>query len=395
MPTTRRQFLSGTAAGFAALAWPGASRGQGVDPVLVALFLRGAADGLNLVVPHGDPDYYALRPSVRVSPGAELDLDGFYGLHPALAPLLPLYVSGELAWVHAAGSPHDSRSHFDAQDFMERAAPGDPTVATGWLNRYLEAAGVSPGHAGISIGTGTSPALQGATPTLSFKSLAGFQLTGARRAKRRDALEAMYAWTATSLLGRAASGAFATVDLLGQVVPQPAVAYPVTGFGAAMQEVAALIKADIGVRVVCVSLGGWDHHSNELTRLDGVANDLAATLAAFHADLGADTARTLTLGMTEFGRTAAENGSSGTDHGHGSVMLALGGGVSGGRVVTAGDQWPGLGPADLFEGRDLAVTTDFRDVFAEVLDRHMGLVDLDPVFPGFLPSPASYPGILI
>ena len=394
MQITRRRFLTGAAAGFAALAWPGAGRGQGSDRVLVALFLRGAADGLNLVVPHGDPDYYALRPGVRVSPGTELDLDGFYGLHPALAPLLPLYSSNELVWVHAAGSPHDSRSHFDAQDFMERAAPGDPTVATGWLNRYLQAAGIAPGHAGITIGTGTSPALQGDVPTLSFKSLARFQLTGARRARRRDALEAMYSWTSARLLGQAAEGAFATVDLLGQVVPTPAVAYPLTGFGAAMQEVAALIKADIGVRVVSVSLGGWDHHSNELTRLEGVANDLAATLAAFHADLGVDASRTLTLGMTEFGRTAAENGSGGTDHGHGSVMLALGGGVSGGQVVTAGGQWPGLGPADLFEGRDLAVTTDFRDVFAEVLDRHMGLADLAPVFPGFQPSPSSHPGIL-
>ena len=399
MNPTRRDFLVGgvAAASLTGISWSAPRRrfrGSGSEPVLVVLFLRGAADGLGLVVPYTDPNYAALRPTVRVAPGTELDLDGTFGLHPSLAPLVPMFDAGELAILHAVGSPHESRSHFDAQDFMERAAPGDPLVSTGWLNRYLAAVGSGTIHAGITLDTGTSPSLAGSVPTLAFKALDKFEITGGRAAKRRPALEAMHARPGT-LLGQAATGAFETMDLLGEVSTDTAVVYPDTPFGDAMRDVAALIKADIGVRVVSVNLGGWDHHTDEVARLAASAEGLAATLAAYHADLGTDVNRTMTLAMTEFGRTAAENGSTGTDHGHGSIMLALGGGVAGGRVLLADDQWPGLAPQDLFEGRDLAVTTDFRDVFAEVLDRHMGLADHGSIFPGFTAEAANYPGLFL
>ncbi len=160
-----------------------------------------------------------------------------------------------------------------------------------------------------------------------------------------------------------------------------------------MRNAAALIKADLGVRAICVDLGGWDHHSQAPRHIGPVASDLASSLAAFHTDLEGASARTLTLAMTEFGRTAHENASGGTDHGHGSVMLALGGGVSGGRVLTAGGTWPGLGPENLHEGRDLAVTTDFRDVFAEILDRHLGVANPSALLPGFAVDRSFYPGL--
>jgi peptide-methionine (R)-S-oxide reductase len=221
----------------------------------------------------------------------------------------------------------------------------------------------------------------------------GFDVTGERAAERRAALEAMYADRRATLLGRAAQAAFSTVDLLAQVALAPRALYPGTSFGRTMRDVAGLVKADFGVRVVSVDLGGWDHHAGEVDRLASVAGDLASTLAAFRADLGAHASRTLVLAMTEFGRTAAQNGGGGTDHGHASILLALGGGVAGGRVVLRDGVWPGLSPDDLFEGRDLEVTTDFRDVFAEVLDRHMGLSETSAIFPGFQLDASGYPGL--
>ena len=396
MGASRRDFLKAAGGGLAAFALPGrALAGGGVDPVLVVVaFLRGGADGLNLVVPHGDPDYYALRPTVRVEPGDEIDLDGFFGLHPSLAPLHPLYTSGELAFVHATGSHHDSRSHFEAQDFMEYGAPGDPLVGDGWLNRYLAAAGIADVQAGVSLRAGRALSLAGDVPSLAFASVENFQLTGVRAAERRVAIEQMYDAVPSGLLGRTAGGAFSALDQVGTVTRAPDGVYPTSPFGQRLRDAAALIKADIGVRVVAVDIIGWDHHSNELPLLESNATDLADSLAAFHGDLGTDAGRTLTVACSEFGRTAEENGSSGTDHGHGGIMLALGGGVVGGQVLMAGGQWPGLQPQNLFEGRDLAVTTDFRDVFAELLDRHMGLANLAPVFPGFSVSASNYPGLL-
>ena len=393
---TRRRFLRGSAgaATVLALPWtPRAARGAEGDPVLVVLFQRGAADGLDLVVPAGDPDYYALRPDIAVAPGGEIPLDGFYGLHPALAALQPLYADGDLAIVHAAGSPDGTRSHFDAQDFMERAAPRNPSVGDGWLNRYLSSLGASDVWTGISLGSATVLALSGSEPSLAISSLEDFALQ--LGPGPRATLEAMYAGRSLEPLERASLEAFEALDVIGSVSGETQVAYPTGPVGTALRDAAALIRAEIGVRVVAVDSGGWDHHETQVDEMAAVAPPLAAALAAFREDLSSHWERTCLLVMTEFGRTAAQNGSRGTDHGHGGAMFACGGGVAGGQVLTR-DGWPGLAPGDLFEGRDLAVTTDFRDVFAEVLHRHLGvpLAGLAPILPGHAVSTQTFPGII-
>jgi uncharacterized protein (DUF1501 family) len=365
----------------------------GSDPVLVSLFLRGGADGLNLVVPHGDPGYYAVRPTIRVAPGSELDLDGFFGFHPALAPLLPLYQSGQLAAIHACGSPHDTRSHFDAQDFMEFGVPGDKSVREGWLNRFLVAAGMSDPLSAVTIGNSVAKSLAGPSPSLALATITDLNFSGTTT-WRRPAIEAMYATSGNPQISWLPSSTFATSDVLQTVSTATSVNYPSSKLGAALKDLAALIKADIGVRLGAVDLGGWDHHFNESTEFPAVAGVLAAALAAFAQDLGPDLNRTVVLVMSEFGRRVAENGSLGCDHGHGGVMLALGGGIAGGRVLVDGG-WPGLEPGNLFEGIDVPVTTDFRDVFGELLTRHMGLADAGGVFPGYPLDPARYPGLFV
>ena len=389
---SRRRFLSLAGATAAAWALPHPVRaGAATDAVLVVVFQRGAADGLNLVVPHGDAAYYPLRPTIQVAPDAHLDLDGFYGLHPALAPLEPWYRSGDLAIVHAVGSHDPSRSHFDAQDFMDRAAPGDKSVRDGWLARTLADLGSTSAFEAVTIGAAKSKSLVGDVPSLAIPSVAGFTLDGGDETARRAALEGLYGaveegGTAGQLLAGAASELFSAIDVVGAVAQTSTVEYPGSPTGAALRDVANLLRADLGVRLVAVNVGGWDHHSDEIADLEQVGGDFAASLAAFYEDLGEHRARTLVLTMTEFGRTAAENGSGGTDHGHASIMMALGGGISGGRVLTTGD-WPGLGSGDLYEGRDLAVTTDFRDVYAEVLDRHLGIGDTSAILPDHVPGP--------
>jgi uncharacterized protein (DUF1501 family) len=403
MPITRRAFLRTTgAAALSAFVLPrvGARRALAAErpPVLVALYLRGGADGLNLVVPSGDPAYYASRPTIAVPKGVELPLDGFFGLNPTLAPLVPLYAAGALAFVHAVGSPDPSRSHFDCQDFMERAAPGNRTIVDGWLARWLAVAGGGRAIAGITLRHTRVKALQGAAPSLAFATLDGFALSGNAVDERRAALASRYedvqAGAAGALLGDAGALAFDALDLLASVDRTTAVAYPKTELGTALADAAALIKADVGVRAIAVDLGGWDHHTDTAQRTDDVAPDLAASLAAFHADLGTHAATTLTLAMTEFGRRVAENGTEGTDHGHGGVMFALGGGIAGGRVLVRG-AWPGLTPDDLYRGQDLAVTTDFRSVFAEALHRHLavGTTELGAILPGFTIDATTFPGL--
>ena len=366
------------------------------EPALVALYLRGAADGLNLVVPHADPFYYSARPTIQIPPGEELDLDGFFGLNPALSDLLPLFQSGELAILHAVGSPDPTRSHFDAQDFMEKAAPGDKSITDGWLNRYLVAAGGGDALAGISLRQTKVKALLGPAPALAFGSIGSFSFTGNYPIERRAALETRYELMSDTLLGSSVADAFSALDTIAGVPTDTDVIYPEgSALGRALKDAAALIKARIGVRIIAIDLSGWDHHTSELSRMDAVGGELAAALAAFREDLGTDSNRTLTLCMTEFGRRVAQNGGGGTDHGHGSIMLALGGGIAGGRVITKDAQWPGLAPENLWRGQDLAVTTDFRDVFAEVLRRHMGLADLAPVFPDFPVDAANFPGLYL
>ena len=397
MCLSRRDFLKGAAVTAGALVLPAGlarpARAAGGEPVLVSIFLRGAADGLNLVVPHGDPRYYEIRPHIAVPKGTELDLDGFFGLHPALAPLLPIYQAGRLAVVHAFGSPDPTRSHFEGQDFMDRGAPGDFTVYDGWLNRYLQAVGAETSLSAVSIGNAKSLSLTGAAPSLSFSSLADFRLAGRFPTQRRAAVQQMYESVQATLLGRSAGELLEAVDQVAAIQNDSVVAYPDTEFGRALRDVAALIRADLGVRVVAVNLGGWDHHETESDDMSWMAQALAEGLAAFDRDLGSAAGRTLVVTTTEFGRNAEENGSQGTDHGHGSVSFVLGGALHGGRVLLRDGRWPGLTKAQLFEGQDLAVTTDFRDLFAEVLHRHMGLSALAPVFPGHAVSQSRYPGL--
>lgn len=390
----RREFVRRTALTAAALALPlGARRAAAnpsTDPVLVTIFLRGAADGLNLVVPIGERARYdALRPTIGIPSAQLVGLNARFALHPQLAPLAPLFGSRDLAIVHAVGSPHGTRSHFEAQDYMERAAPGS-NAGAGWLNATLAALG---GAAGPLTGVGLGPAplsLAGAETTFSTESLDAAASVGGGR---RVALEAMYR-RAKGVLGRGGRGAFSAMDALATVDRATTVTYPAGPLAVGLKDAAALIKSGVGVRVLALEMGGWDHHEDEAPRLDACARSLAGALAAFWQDLGrADRARTCVLVMTEFGRTAAENGSAGTDHGRASAMFALGGPVRGGRVVT---RWPGIAPGDLEDGRDLKVTTDFRDVFAEVLDRHMRIPPAQqaPIFPGFTVNPTNYAGVL-
>jgi uncharacterized protein (DUF1501 family) len=397
---SRREFLKTAAAGMGVLIVPpallraGAARAAGTDPVLVTIFLRGGADFLNLVAPVGDPQYRVLRPTIGLAPGAELALDGLFGLHPNLSALRPWYLSGHLAVIHAVGSPSASRSHFDEQDFLERAAPGDKTVQTGWLNRYLLAAGISDPIGAVTLGNQAVKALAGDAATLAIPSILAMDLAGTFPSQRRAALQQIHR-AAGGPMAQTVENAFDVYDVLRAVDRNTPVAYPNSPFGAALKDVAALIKADIGVRVAAADLGGWDHHIDEVGRLPGLAGALGASLHAFATDLGTDLGRTAIVVMTEFGRRAAENLSRGTDHGVASAMLVLGGGVAGGRVLLRDGAWPGLTPPQMFEGLDLRVTTDFRDVFAELLARHMGLANLGAIFPGYSPSAANYPGLFV
>lgn len=399
MQISRRRFLQTATASLGALIAPGAllrarpARALGTDPVLVALYLRGGADALSLVVPHGDPHYYPARPTIRVPAGTELDLDGYFGFHPELAPLLPWFQAGRLAVLHACGSPDGTRSHFDAQDYMEFASPGDKTISTGWLNRFLTAAGTTSPISAVTIENAAVKALAGPAPSLAVPALSRFDFYGSYPAERRQALRSIFATTSHPFLGDTGANALDVLELVETIDASTSVAYPGTKLGGAMKDLAALIKADIGVRVAAVNHGSWDHHAYHEINFPVMAGDLASSLAAFATDLGPDLDRTVVLVMTEFGRRVDQNGAGGSDHGHGGVMMALGGSVQGGSVMLRDHVWPGLAPAQRYQGIDLAMTTDFRDVFAELLDRHMGLASLDSVFPNFSAEPDNYPGL--
>lgn len=395
---SRREILKAAATGVGVLLVPpglrdgGRAHAAATDRVVVQIFLRGAADFLNLVVPVGDPSYYLLRPTIGVAPGAELPLDGFFGLHPNLSLLRPWYQAGDLAIVHACGSPSATRSHFDEQDFLEHAAPGDKTVETGWLNRYLLAAGISYPTGGITLGNRAVESLVGNVPTLALPSIASMNLSGSFSDERKATIQQIFR-AAGGPLASTVENAFDVYDTLRSVNTATSVSYPSGSFGTALRDLAALIKADIGVRAAAADIGGWDHHTEEHTKLPGLASGLANALNAFATDLGSHLGRTAIVVMTEFGRRARENPARGTDHGVASAMLVLGGGVAGGRVLLRDDVWPGLGPGQLFENQDLAITTDFRDVFAELLARHMGMGNLSGIFPGYSPSVSRFPGL--
>jgi uncharacterized protein (DUF1501 family) len=362
--------------------------------VLVTVFQRGAVDGLNMVVPFGDRAYYQNRPSIAIARPNErdgaVDLDGFFGLHPRMAPLAPLFSRKELAVVHACGSHDETRSHFDAQDYMESGTPGVKSTRDGWLNRYLHAKeheAANPFRA-VALAPQLPRSLQGTEPALAIGRLSQF---GVRAGQATDMMsssfEAQYAAAADSLLQPTGREAFEAVKRLNTVnpasyAPENGAEYPRSGFGEAMKQVAQLIKSDLGLEVAFTELGQWDHHANEGAAVGQLANrldDFARGLAAFSQDLGGRMADVVVVTMSEFGRTVRENGNRGTDHGHGNAMLIMGGPVKGGKVY---GRWPGLEREQLWEGRDLAITTDFRDIFSELVTGHLGARDVSRIFPG-------------
>ena len=361
--------------------------------LLIALFQRGAVDGLNMIVPYGEAEYYRLRPTIAVPrPGAAsgaINLDGFFGFHPSMAPLKPFWDSRSLAIIHASGSPANTRSHFDAQDYMESATPGVKSTRDGWLNRSLQHARPDRNPLrGVALSRQMPRSLQGAAPSLAFGSLEEFAIRGGSDSART--FESAWSQPAAGALGGAANEAFEAIRVLrssSAFGPQASAAtYPRSPFGQALQQIARLAKADVGLETAFAESGNWDHHANEGStdgQLAARLNDFSTSIAALVHDLGDRMADTIILTMSEFGRTVAENGTRGTDHGHGNAMMVIGGSVRGGQVYGS---WPGLGANDRYEGRDLAVTTDYRDVLAELVRGHLGQ-DPDQVFPGFTGSP--------
>lgn len=377
--------------------------------ILVCIFQRGAVDGLSMVVPYAEDWYYRERSRIAVprpggAPDAGLDLDGRFALHPRLAPLKPLYDAGHLAIVHAVGSPDSSRSHFDAQDFMETGTPGVKMTEDGWLNRCL-AHGQEHRDTpfrGVAMGPQLPRALQGSAPALAISDLQAFGIRAAQPAVRdrlTAAFEALWAGEETGIVASTAAESFEAVRMLRAANPTQyqvanGAAYPQGPFGHALLQVAQLIKADLGTEMLFVDVGGWDTHVNQGSgqgQLAGRLNEFGQSLAAFVQDLGDRMADVVVLTMSEFGRTVRENGDAGTDHGHATAMFVLGGPVRGGRVA---GRWPGLAPEQRFEQRDLAVTTDFRDLFGEVVARHLSIQQLDAIFPGYDLQPQGFPGVL-
>ncbi len=377
---------------------------------LVVLFQRGAADGLNIVVPFGEPNYYRLRPSIAIQPpksgsaDSAIALNDFLGLHPSLAPLELLYHKGQLAIVHAAGSPDPTRSHFDAQDFMESGTPGLKATEDGWLNRALESIPeeqASPFRA-VAMGQNLPRMLRGNSPAIALPDVRQFKMMTQSPGAAKIAeggFEAMYAQTVDQALRGTGTETFEAIDMLRKADPtkyQPenGAQYPNSRLGQSLQQVGQLIKANIGVEVLFVDCGGWDTHVNQGNaqgQLSNLLKDLGQGLAAFHEDMGDRMENIVFVTMSEFGRTAKENGNRGTDHGHANCMFVMGGPVRGGYVF---GKWPGLAEHQLNEGRDLALTTDFRSVLGEILLKHVRVPDLAPVFPQYDNNPRKFVGLI-
>jgi len=393
---SRRSFLKSTGLGFLALGLPPSFlvRAAGAEQnargkALVVVFQRGGMDGLNVVIPFKDQAYYALRPTIAVKEPATgeeraIDLDGYFALHPALMPLKPIYDKGQLAIVHAAGSPDNSRSHFDSQDYIELGTPGIKSTPDGWLNRYLSEKPV-PGSPfrGVAVSPQMPRTLAGSAPALSMSSIEEFRL---RNAAMASVLENLYTNSADPLFrqgGKSLFDAMAKLRAIESKLPPSTGSYPMGRLGNGLKQIARLIKAEVGLEVAFTEIESWDTHVAEGGATGQLANrlkELGEALAAFHQDLGDHLEDVVVVTMSEFGRTARENGNRGTDHGHANVMFVLGSSVRGGKVY---GRWPGLAPEVLYEGRDLNLTTDYRAVCGEVLTRHLGQRDLSKIFPGF------------
>lgn len=380
--------------------------------VLIAIFQRGAVDGLSMIVPHRELIYYEARKSIAIRPplvgnaDTAVDLDGVFGLHPALLPLKPLWDAQRLAVVHACGSPHPTRSHFDAQDYMESGAPGEKSIADGWLGRVLQArpaVQANPLRA-VAFATTLPQSLQGTIEAVTVSNLVDFDVKAgspllSSGIEAQQGFEQLYERGIHDLLYEAGQEAFDTMKLLKArnlqgSTPANGAGYPRGRFGDTLRQIAQLIKADVGLEVAFTDCGGWDTHvrqGNERGQLATRLTEFAQGLAALDRDLGDRMQDVVVLTMSEFGRTVHENGNGGTDHGHATAMFVLGGPVRGGRVV---GRWPGLEKEQLFDGRDLQVTSDFRHLFAEVATHHFGLSSDTPLFPKFPVKRDSYPGVM-
>jgi len=366
---------------------------------LVCIFLRGGADGLNVIIPHGDENYYMLRPTIGVPRPDDskakvkvLDLDGFFGLHPALGALKPIYDAGKLAPVQATGSPDQTRSHFEAMALMERGAT--TSAYSGWLARHLSTLDTGNNSAlrAVAISDMLPASLTGAVTATALQSIGDYHLRARDENGEalRAAIEAMYQ-EQDDLLTSAAWQTLASIDVLSRIDMkgyQPGGrTYPESDFGRALQTTAQLIHVDVGVEVACVDIGGWDTHAAQGSaegQMARVMADLGDGLAAFYEDLGAEIENVTVVVMSEFGRRAHENAALGTDHGHGNMMLVIGDGIAGGKVYS---RWPGLHPDQLVGPGDLAITTDYRDVLGEVLAKRLNNPQMDQVFPGYAANP--------
>ncbi|MGA9586824.1 MAG: DUF1501 domain-containing protein [Terracidiphilus sp.] len=369
---------------------------------MVVIFQRGAADGLNVVVPYREKNYYAMRPNIAIPQNQVIDLDGFFGLHPSMTSFKPLYDAGHLAIVHAAGSPDMSRSHFDAQDFMESGTPGIKSTEDGWLNRALQAEDENSrrqetAFRALALGPEVPRTLAGKVPAIALNNVNNFAVAGRgpTPSAAASAFEAMYGKSGDRIFHAAGEETFEAVKMLraanpAQYQPAAGVEYPNSEFGNRMKQVAQLLKSNLGVEAAFTDIGGWDTHQNQGSvegQLSQRLRDFSDSIAAFWRDMG-DGAENVTLvTMSEFGRTAHENGTGGTDHGHANAMFVLGGNVKGGKVY---GKWPGLNNDQLNEGRDLALTTDYRQVLGEVVSKTIGATDLDIVFPGARVTPNGF-----
>ena len=412
MSFTRRAFMKGGALAVAgAAAVPSfltrsvlgqVTTAQANGKTLVVIFARGAADGLNIVVPHAESSYYQMRPAIGIPQNQVIDLNGFFGLHPAIASLKPLYDQGHLAIVHAAGSPDITRSHFDAQDYMESGTPGVKATPDGWLNRVLQAEdsrrGLPPSaFQAVALGAQIPRTLEGKVSAIAVSRVQNFTIAGqgpnAESISRT--FQAMYDESTDSELHGTAQETFAAVNMLkatdpARYQPAPGANYPDTAFGNDMRQIAQLIKANLGVEAAFADIGGWDTHQNQGSvngQLANVLRDFSQSITAFWTDMGTRAEDLTLVTMSEFGRTARQNGTGGTDHGHANVMFVLGGPVKGGKVYGC---WPGLAPEQLYQSRDLAITTDFRQVLGEAAYKTLGAENLELIFPGSQLKPGQF-----
>lgn len=381
---------------FVRMAKAGTTNGR---KVLVAVFQRGAVDGLNVVVPYGEKQYYDVRPNIAIARDQVIDLDGFFGVHPALASLVPYFKDHSAAFVHAVGSPDSTRSHFDAQDFMESGTPGVKSTEDGFLSRAVltkKGTNASPLRA-VALSPALPRILSGSAGAVAMTNLSQFGIRGG--APISQSFESMYDDAVAGALGGTAKESFEAAKILKNADPQKlqpenGAAYPNNPLGNSLKQIAQLIKSNVGLEVAFADVGGWDTHAGEGGAQGQLANNLrnfADAIAAFAKDLGSRMSDVVLVTMSEFGRTVRENGNRGTDHGHANFMLALGGRIKGGKVY---GKWPGLASQQLYENRDLAITTDFRDVFGELLTKQLAVPSLKTVFPGYDSSPSKWRGLM-